>query len=476
MTPKKFRSLLEANFSFEPTESQKLWFPAISDFIFSVKPNAVFLLKGYAGTGKTTLISSLVKDIWKTGFKIILMAPTGRAAKLMTAYSNTSAKTIHKQIYYPKAEKSGKMSFQLKPNKYKKTLFVIDEASMIGDERQNTKLFENGSLLNDVVQYVTRGDYCKLLLVGDQAQLPPVNLDLSPALDKEELHQFHFDKVFIVELDKVIRQKKDSGILKNASQLRVDLNHGVYDQFKFDVNGVNDIFYTNNGMDVIEAIESAFSDGGIDETIFIVRSNKRANIYNKNIRRRILGLEEELSVGDQLMVVKNNYFWLEPDSAPGFIANGDVIKILSIYSLKEIYGFSFAEVSVKLVDYLDEKPFDTVLLLNTLEAESASLSLEEGNRLYQAVLEDYSSVRSKYKKFLSVKKNRFFNALQVKYSYAVTCHKSQGGQWAHVFVEKPYLAEGPNKQYLRWLYTAMTRATKQLYLLGFSNDDFINIE
>ena len=476
MTPKKFCSLLEANFSFEPTVSQKLWFPAISDFIFSVKPNNVFLLKGYAGTGKTTLISSLVKDIWKTGFKIILMAPTGRAAKVMTAYSNTPAKTIHKQIYYPKAEKSGKMSFQLKPNKYKKTLFVIDEASMIGDDRQNKKLFENGSLLNDVVQYVSRGDNCKLLLVGDQAQLPPINLDLSPALDEEELQQFHFDQVFIVELEKVIRQKTDSGILKNATQLRVDLNYGVYDQFKFDVKCVNDIFYTNNGMNVFEAIESAFSEGGIDQTIFIVRSNKRANMYNKNIRSRILGLEEELSVGDQLMVVKNNYFWLEPDSAPGFIANGDVIKILSIYSLKEIYGFSFAEVSVKLVDYLDEKPFDTVLLLNTLEAESASLSLEEGNRLYQAVLEDYSSVRSKYKKFLSVKKNRFFNALQVKYSYAVTCHKSQGGQWEHVFVEKPYLIEGPNKHYLRWLYTAMTRATKQLYLLGFSNDDFINIE
>jgi len=476
MTPKKFRSQLQANFSFEPTESQKLWFSAIADFIFSVKSNTVFLLKGYAGTGKTTLISSLVKDIWKTGFKIVLMAPTGRAAKVMTAYSNISAKTIHKQIYYPRAEKGGKISFQLKPNKYKKTLFVIDEASMIGDDRQNSNLFENGSLLNDVFQYVSRGEKCKLLLVGDQAQLPPINLDLSPALDEEELQQFHFDQVFIVELDKVIRQKKDSGILKNATQLRVDLNFGVYDQFKFDIRGVNDIFFTNNGMDVFEAIESAFSDEGIDQTIFIVRSNKRANMYNKNIRRRILGLEEELSVGDQLMVVKNNYFWLEPNSGPGFIANGDIIKILSIYSLKEIYGFSFAEVRVQLVDYLGEKPFDTILLLNTLEAETASLSLEEGNLLYQAVLEDYSSLRSNYKKFLSVKKNRFFNALQVKYSYAVTCHKSQGGQWANVFIEKPFLTEGPTKHYLRWLYTAMTRATKQLYLLGFSNDDFINIE
>jgi exodeoxyribonuclease-5 len=476
MTPEKFRLQLEASFGFEPTESQRLWFPAIANFIFSKKQNTAFLLKGYAGTGKTTLISALVKDIQKAGFKIVLMAPTGRAAKVMATYSKISARTIHKQIYYPKAEKGGKMSFQLKPNKYKKTLFVIDEASMIGDDRQNVKLFENGSLLHDVVQYVSRGENCKLLFVGDQAQLPPVHLDLSPALDEEELRQFHFDQVYSVELEGVVRQKKDSGILKNATQLRVDLNQGVFDQFKFDVVGTDDILYTNNGMDVFEAIESAFAEAGVDQTVFIVRSNKRANSYNENIRRRILGLEDELSVGDQLMVVKNNYFWLAPESAPGFIANGDVVKILSIHSRKALYGFSFAEVSVKLVDYPDEKPFDTVLLLDTLQAETASLSYEDGNRLYQAVLEDYASERSKFKQFLKVKNNRFFNALQVKYSYAVTCHKSQGGQWEHVFIEKPYLADGPNKDYLRWLYTAMTRATKRLYLLGFPNDDFISID
>ena len=476
MTPENFCKQLEANFAFKPTESQQQWFPAITDFIFSKKPNTAFLLKGYAGTGKTTLVSSLVNDIRNAGYKAVLMAPTGRAAKVMATYSKVSAKTIHKQIYYPKAEKGGKMSFQLKPNKYKKTLFVIDEASMIGDDRQNTKLFENGSLLHDVVQYVSQGSDCKLLFVGDQAQLPPVHLDLSPALDEEELRQFHFDQVFSIELEGVVRQKKGSGILKNATQLRVDLNHKVYDQFKFDIEGTKDISYTNNGMDVFEAIESAFSEAGVDQTVFIVRSNKRANIYNENIRRRILGLEDELSVGDQLMVVKNNYFWLAPDSAPGFIANGDVVKILSIHTRKELYGFSFAEVSVQLVDYPEEKPFDTVLLLDTLQAETASLSYEEGNRLYQSVMEDYASERSKFKQFLKVKNNRFFNALQVKYSYAVTCHKSQGGQWEHVFIEKPYLAEGPNKDYLRWLYTAMTRSTKHLYLLGFPNEDFINLE
>ena len=476
MTPEKFRLQLEASFGFEPTESQRLWFPAIANFIFSKKQNSAFLLKGYAGSGKTTLISALVKDIQKASYKIILMAPTGRAAKVMATYSKISARTIHKQIYYPKAEKGGKMSFQLKSNKYKKTLFVIDEASMIGDDRQNVKLFENGSLLHDVIQYVNNGEQCKLLFVGDQAQLPPVHLDLSPALDEEELRQFHFDEVYSVELEGVVRQKKDSGILKNATQLRVDLNQGVFDQFKFDVIATDDILYTNNGMDVFEAIESAFAESGIDQTVFIVRSNKRANSYNENIRRRILGLEDELSVGDQLMVVKNNYFWLAPESAPGFIANGDVIKILSIHSRKELYGFSFAEVSVKLADYPAEKPFDTVLLLDTLKAETASLSYEDGNRLYQAVLEDYVSERSKFKQFLKVKNNRFFNALQVKYSYAMTCHKSQGGQWEHVFIEKPYLADGPNRDYLRWLYTAMTRASKRLYLLGFPNEDFISID
>ena len=229
-------------------------------------------------------------------------------------------------------------------------------------------------------------------------------------------------------------------------------------------------------MDLFEAIENAFRDSGTDQTIFIVRSNKRANIYNENIRKRILGLEDELSVGDQLMVVKNNYFWLAPESKPGFIANGDVIRVDSIQSKKELYGFSFAEVTVSLVDYPEEDSFDTVLLLDTLKTETPSLSYEDGNRLYQEVLQDYASEQSKYKKFLKVKSNPFFNALQVKYSYAVTCHKSQGGQWENVFVEKPYLPDGPDRDYLRWLYTAMTRAKKQLFLIGFPNDDFITLE
>ena len=476
MTQEKFLHELETSFPFPPTKSQIEWFPQITNFIFSKEKNTAFLLTGYAGTGKTTLIGSLVKQLKLADHKAILMAPTGRAAKVMSTYSRFSAKTIHKQIYYPKPESRGKMQFQLKANKFRKTIFIIDEASMIGDDRQNAKLFENGSLLHDVVQYVSSGDQCRLIFVGDPAQLPPVHLNISPALDPEELTQFHFDKIYSVKLDAVVRQAKDSGILNNATLLRSQLNNNVYDQFKFNVKGFSDILYTNNGMNLFEAIENAFRDSGTDQTIFIVRSNKRANIYNENIRKRILGLEDELSVGDQLMVVKNNYFWLTPESKSGFIANGDVVRVDAIQSKKELYGFSFAEVSVSLVDYPEEDSFDTVLLLNTLKSETPSLSYEEGNRLYQEVLEDYASEKSKYKKFLKVKNNSYFNALQVKYSYAVTCHKSQGGQWENVFIEKPYLAEGPDRDYLRWLYTAITRAKKQLFMIGFPDDDFLTIE
>ena len=476
MTPEKFHSELEASFPFTPTSSQNNWFPEITKFIFSKEKNNAFLLTGYAGTGKTTLIGSLVSQLKLTDYKAVLMAPTGRAAKVMSTYSKFSARTIHKQIYYPKPESGGKMQFQLKVNKFRKTIFIIDEASMIGDDRQNAKLFENGSLLHDVVQYVSSGDQCKLIFVGDPAQLPPVHLNISPALDLDELTQFHFDEVFSIQLDVVVRQAQGSGILHNATLLRNQLNNELYDSFKFEVSDYNDILYTNNGMDLFEAIENAFRDSGTDQTVFIVRSNKRANIYNENIRKRILGLEDDLSVGDQLMVVKNNYFWLAPESKPGFIANGDVVQVESIQMRKEIYGFAFAEVTVSLVDYPEEDFFDTVLLLETLTSETPSLSFEDGNRLYQEVLKDYTSEKSKYKKFLKVKSNKFFNALQVKYSYAITCHKSQGGQWENVFIEKPYLPDGPDKDYLRWLYTAMTRAKKQLFLIGFPDGDFESIE
>ena len=309
-------------------------------------------------------------------------------------------------------------------------------------------------------------------MVGDPAQLPPINLTISPALDLEILKRFFFDKVFTVELTFVVRQKQNSGILKNATTIRKQINQNIYDQFRFNIRGCNDIQNLNERNIIFEVVESAYNNSGIDQTVFIVRSNKRAYLFNKQIRREVLNLEDELSIGDRLMVLKNNYFWLQHASKPGFIANGDIIEIIKIKSKKEIYGFSFAEVQVVLVDYPEELPFETILLLDTLEIKTASLPFEEVNKLYKNIMEDYVDEKSKFKRLTKVKENKFFNALQVKYSYAITCHKSQGGQWENVFIEKPYLPNGLNKEYLRWLYTAITRATKNLYLLGFTSEDF----
>jgi exodeoxyribonuclease-5 len=308
--------------------------------------------------------------------------------------------------------------------------------------------------------------------VGDVAQLPPVHLSLSPALNEETL-QFNYSKtVPLITLNEVVRQAADSGILFNATLLRDQLESDFFETFKFSLDHYKDIVRLIDGHEIQEAIEDAYATGGKEETAFIVRSNKRANQYNESIRNRILFLEHELATGDYMMVVKNNYFWLDTTSEAGFIANGDIIEVLEIFAIKELYGFRFAEVKVRMVDYPHQKPFETTLLLDTIAAESPSLSYEDGNKLYQAVAEDYATEKSNYKRFLGIKNNKYFNALQVKFSYAITCHKSQGGQWDTVFVEQPYLPNGIDKEYLRWLYTAITRAKKKLYLIGFKGDFF----
>lgn len=472
MDSSEFKKLLSERFPFVATDSQKFWLESIVDFLYTPDKNVLYLLKGYAGTGKSTLIGHLVKLLSMANYKAVLMAPTGRAAKVIANYSSKKAFTIHKQIYFTKAEKGSGVQFVLKPNKYSNTLFIVDEASMIGDDRQSAKLFENGSLLDDLMQYVDAGTNCKLLLVGDPAQLPPVHLTISPALDGEYLENKFNKEVTEWELKEVVRQQKDSGILGNATQLRLQMNEEHLDSFLFDLSIANDVQRLQDGNEILELLDDALRNGGIEETVFIVRSNKRANLYNQQIRGRILFLEADLSVGDQLMVVKNNYFWLEPKSDPGFIANGDLVKVLRILSHHALYNFKFAKVEVQLVDYPDEKPFETVVLLDTLSSESPSLTYEEGNQLYQSVQEDYQHLSSKYKRFLAVKNNPYFNALQVKYSYAITCHKSQGGQWKNVFIEQPYLPDGPDLSYFRWLYTALTRAQTNLYLVGFQNDFF----
>ena len=472
MDSSEFKKSLSERFPFVATDSQKFWLESIVDFLYTPDKNVLYLLKGYAGTGKSTLIGHLVKLLSMANYKAVLMAPTGRAAKVIANYSSKKAFTIHKQIYFTKAEKGSGVQFVLKPNKYSNTLFIVDEASMIGDDRQSAKLFENGSLLDDLMQYVDAGTNCKLLLVGDPAQLPPVHLTISPALDGEYLENKFNKEVTEWELKEVVRQQKDSGILSNATQLRLQMNEEHLDSFLFDLSIANDVQRLQDGNEILELLDDALRNGGLEETVFIVRSNKRANLYNQQIRGRILFLEADLSVGDQLMVVKNNYFWLEPESDPGFIANGDLVKVLRILSHHELYNFKFAKVEVQLVDYPDEKPFETVVLLDTLSSESPSLTYEEGNQLYQSVQEDYQHLSSKYKRFLAVKNNPYFNALQVKYSYAITCHKSQGGQWKNVFIEQPYLPDGPDLSYFRWLYTALTRAQTNLYLVGFQNDFF----
>ena len=472
MTSSEFYSLIRQQFPFEPTIKQNIVLQQLSEFIFSKAPNLLYVLKGYAGTGKTTIVGAIVSNLWKAKKSAVLMAPTGRAAKVIANYSGKEAFTIHKKIYFPKKEKNGGVKFVLQPNKHKNTIFIVDEASMISDTPGESKLFENGSLLDDLMQYVYSGHQCKLLLIGDTAQLPPVKLDLSPALDERTLALNYNKEVTKMELDEVVRQEQGSGILANATVLRETLLNTYFDSFKFDLSDYTDIIRLVDGYEIMDAINDAYSELGKEETAIIVRSNKRANLYNQQIRNRILFNEHELTAGDYLMVVKNNYFWVKPTSDAGFIANGDIIEVLEIFSIQELYGFRFAEVKIRMVDYPKMIPFETVLLLDTIAAETPSLPYEDSNRLYQEVMKDFESETSKYKKFLKVKGNKHFNALQVKFSYAITCHKSQGGQWDTVFVEQPYLPNGIDKDYLRWLYTAITRAKEKLYLIGFKDDFF----
>ena len=466
-----YKELLQ-KFPFEPTRKQQQLLNMLTGFIFDNNNRALFLLKGYAGTGKTTTISTVVNSLWKAGQKAVLLAPTGRAAKVISGYSKRQALTIHKKIYFPKKQQNGSVDFVMKPNKHTNTIFIVDEASMIPDKPSNAKLFETGSLLDDLINYVYSGKNCKIIFIGDTAQLPPIKLNMSPALEARILELDYHKDVTEIELDEVMRQHENSGILANATHLRMLIENDATN-FQFDLN-FPDIIRLEDGYDIEDAITGAYDNNGVEDTAFIVRSNKRANQYNQQIRTKVRGQENEISTGDYVMVVKNNYYWLKDSSEAGFIANGDICEIMRINSTKELYGYRFAEVEIRMIDYPNQKPFDTVLLLDTLTSESPSLSYEESNKLYQAVKEDFADEKSKYKQLLAIKNNKFFNALQVKFSYAMTCHKSQGGQWQTVFIEQPYLPEGVNTEYLRWLYTAATRAQEKLYLIGFKDEYFQN--
>jgi len=472
MIKNHIQSEIIRNLGKSPTMGQEILSIKLADFIAESELDAIFLLKGYAGTGKTTFLSSLVKTLAIFKFNSVLLAPTGRAAKVLSTYAGKNAYTIHKNIYRQQSSTDGTGRFVLNKNLCKDTFFIVDEASMISNSTGETSIFGSGHLLEDLIEYVYSGSNCRLLLVGDTAQLPPVGLDVSPALSKEEL-DFYDRDVFEYELTEVVRQDLNSGILFNATFIRNLITDGSYQSgyFHLECKLFEDVRQVS-GADLIEEISTCYDRFGLIETIVVTRSNKRANKFNEGIRSAILYKEADISVGDLIMVVKNNYFWLEENEKIDFIANGDIAEIISIYKHEELYGFKFANVSLRLLDYPDIE-FDCKIILDTLAIESASLSGEQNRKLFDAVSEDYADIRSKKNRWEKIKANPYFNALQVKFAYAVTCHKAQGGQWNAVFVDQGYLTEEMlNKEFLRWLYTAFTRPTERLYLVNFNKEFF----
>lgn len=436
-------------------------------FLYDSDPRSAFLLRGYAGTGKTSLISALIQTLPSLRVSSLLLAPTGRAAKVISAYSNRPAYTIHKKIYMTVTDASGAVRTVRGINKHSYTLFIVDEASMIGLEPTSTRQ----SLLEDLIDYVYDGNHCRLMLIGDSAQLPPVGQSESPALDERYLSAAFSLNVISAELTEVVRQKQLSGILAGATALRSQITSLVAgDEARmplFSPNGVDVIRLA--GEDLMETLYREYSDFALDQVVVICRSNKRANLFNQGVRNTVLFREEEVNAGDYLMVVKNNYFWLDEESTIGFIANGDIVEVLSVRNVQELYGFRFADATVRFVDYPDEEPRDCKLLLSTLYSESPSLTSDEANLLFNNVMEDYADLPTKAERLRELRANPYFNALQVKFAYALTCHKTQGGQWRTVIIDQGVLPPDMqlDREYLRWLYTAFTRATDRVYLLNF---------
>ncbi len=471
----KLIKLFQDQFPYNPTAGQEDLIRELSSFIIDANPLALFVLKGYAGTGKTTIVSSLVNILPAIKKSFALLAPTGRAAKVLSNYSGKSAHTIHRFIYWATTNNDGRFKLVLRPNKQKNTIFIVDEASMIPDGLSNSDFSQaQRSLLEDLITFVyAPQSNCKIILIGDEAQLPPVGLDISPALNIEYLKaSFGLDiQTFI--LKEVVRQSLSSGILANATKIRNKIEENSLEMPFFDLGAFKDI-HAIDGTELEDTLNSSYSGAGHEHTVVITRSNKRANIYNQQIRHRILFQEEEISAGDFMMVVKNNYFWLPENSKAGFLANGDIIEIVSIQKIEELYGFRFADVSIRMIDYPEEAALDVKLLLDTIAAESPALPKAENNRLFEEVLKDYEDIPQRRKKLDKMKIDPYFNALQIKFAYALTCHKTQGGQWENVFIDQGYFNDKMlDKEFLRWLYTAVTRASSQLYLVNFK-EEFIS--
>ncbi|WP_214070600.1 AAA family ATPase [Mucilaginibacter sp. dw_454] len=457
-------------FPHEPTAQQQQLFGLLHNFLLTDEGDECFILRGYAGTGKTTIVGALVKALRTYNFKSVLLAPTGRAAKVITSYSGRKAFTIHKRIYRKKTALDVEGEFMIADNIAANTLFIVDEASMISDTPSG---HSRHTLLYDLVRFVYNQKNCKLMLVGDTAQLPPVGSDDSPALNPQVMKGDYGLEVFSFELTDVLRQQKDSGILFNATNVRDIIRQQLEVIPQIVTKGYKDVFRMT-GERLEEGLEYAYNKYGNENTLVICRSNKNANLYNKQIRARLLWREEELTGGDQLMVVKNNYFWLQDqqENSTSFIANGDIAKVRKVRRIEDMYGFRFADVQLEFTDYAEDPILDCKVLLDTLYTESPALTQDDQKRFYLEVMKDYDHIPNKRLKHLELKTNPYYNALQVKFAYAITCHKAQGGQWDAVFVDQGFLTdEMVNTDFLRWFYTACTRATKELFLVNF-NDKF----
>ncbi|MBR4561564.1 MAG: AAA family ATPase [Bacteroidales bacterium] len=458
------------SFGFEPTEGQSIVLYHLSAFLLSQKENPTYVLRGYAGTGKTTLVKALVKTLPSIGMKYVLMAPTGRAAKVLSSYTGQPASTIHRRIYQAKAFPDGSIHITRAENKSKNTLFIVDEASMIGEQRE----FGGSSLLDDLLSYVFSGEQCRLLLIGDTAQLPPVESSESPALNCNYLKSEFPITAATYELTEVKRQALESGILYNATDIRQLLGEKLYEYHLpiFHIDGFNDIERIEPET-FEEMLYNVFSNSSDNEAVIVCKSNKRANMFNQAIRGRILNIEGEIATGDKLMVVKNNYFWADGNDAISFIANGDMAELRKIKHFDEMYGFRFADVELSFTDYPDAPNIEAKILLDTLNSNSASLTEEESKRLFSAIEEDYMDIPNRRDRYKEMKKNPWFNALQVKFAYALTCHKTQGGQWNTVFIDSSLnLKETLEVEDLRWLYTALTRAQERVCFVNFKEEFF----
>lgn len=462
---------LSKNLGNIPTEDQSGALKIIASYICDNNNDVIFLMTGYAGTGKTSIISSVVKTLDLLRMRSVLLAPTGRAAKVLASYSGKQALTIHKKIYRQKSSKEGLGSFSLDRNLHKDTFFIVDEASMVSNSSGDSSLFGSGRLLDDLIEYVYSGTDCKLILVGDTAQLPPVGSILSPALDPSCLGAYGFGLI-TCELRQVVRQSETSGVLMNATRVRLQVaeNNLVHPSID-SINFKDTIRIT--GDDLIDEISSAYGTCGMEGTIIVVNSNKQANRYNQGIRNRIFFRDEEISPGDMVMVVKNNYFIIDEDEdGAGFIANGDIAEVRKIRKYEERYGFRFADMVLKFPDYNLE--IESKVMMDVLHLDTPALPSEKNKELFQNILADYMNIRTRRKQFEAVKNNPYFNALQIKFAYAVTCHKAQGGQWERVFIDQGMFNRNEiTIDYLRWFYTALTRSTDRVYLVNFAEDFFV---